>query len=86
LVSPTLNLDYAVFENPDHTSPERYSGHWLFKDWDERVFLAYMYVSLTAALSVAFALVSMQRIDRWHRVGPRAAPPPASLVSPGSTT
>jgi ABC-type transport system involved in multi-copper enzyme maturation permease subunit len=86
LVSPTLNLDYAVFENPDHTSPERYSGHWLFKDWDERVFLAYMYVSLTAALSVAFALVSMQRIDRWHRVGPRAAPPPASLVSPGSST
>jgi hypothetical protein len=71
-VSPSVNLDYAVFERADHTSP--YEGpHWAgthFPRWDKRLRMARVHVAFAGAVAVIFAIFGMRQIERRHRVGP----------------
>ena len=74
MASPSLNLGYAIYENADHSSPgDRWGAGLPYQRWDQRVRLAYGHVALAVAFCAALAVLSMQRIERRHRVGPRGA-------------
>jgi ABC-type transport system involved in multi-copper enzyme maturation permease subunit len=74
-ISPSINLDYAIFERADYTSPYPYDQQaWIntrFPRWDDRLALAQMHFAFAGAAAVVFAAFGMRLVERRHRVGPR---------------
>ncbi|MBI2824218.1 MAG: ABC transporter permease subunit [Planctomycetia bacterium] len=86
--SPTVNLDYAVFEAADHTSPyDRYAGYgsiWnQYPKWPERLDTAITHVAADAMIAAILVLLSIRRIERQHRTSPirRRSRPIATVVT-----